>query len=448
MIRLRFRHIIALGGEFFWVGAGQASAVLGSLVGLRVLTNELVPAEFGSLALALTVSSLLGLTILVGPGAATLRFFDAARDRGELGGLLTGAWRSIRRRAAIVALVTALLAVPIWVLAGAAQLSLALAAVVQASFSSFATVLDGAQNGARRRRTVALHAGLSQWLRWMFALALFPMFGRSAAVTLWGYALASVAVLGSQALFFRYQMRALAVGHRSEPALAASWEARVNTYSRPIALWGLPFWLHNASERWALERFASTQTVGLYAVLAQLGFGIMTLASALVAQLISPLLFSRAGDGLSAERVRDVYRINVRIVVVCLGLTLVAAGIASVTHRFFFAWLVAPEFRSASPFWTLSILSGGMFACGQLMALTVSSGASTAPLLAPKIGGAAFGLVTTVVGAARAGLVGVIWASLASSLLYFVWTWAVARAEHGRVDRNALNMDYSEELAT
>lgn len=432
MNSLRIRRAAALSGEFVWVGAGQASAVIGSLVGLRVLTGALTPAEFGSLALALTVSSLLGLTILTGPGAATLRFFESARDKGEVGQLLQGAWRSMAGRSLIVTGLLALAALPIWWIGGAALLNLAVAATFQAVCTAFGTIPDGAQNAMRHRKIVAVHAGLGQWLRWILALGLFPLLGYTAASALWGYALAALAVLGSQSLFFRRQLGALATVPAGDDG-GTAWRRRVDTYSLPIALWGLPFWLHTASERWALERFSGTEAVGLYAVLAQLGFGIMTLVSSLVVQLVSPFLFRKAGDG-SAARVREVHRINMRLVGAFLALSVVVAAFAAMADELIFGLLVAPEFRAASPLWWVSVLSGGVFAAGQLKALTISSGPSTAPLLGPKIGSAAVGLVVTIIGAARAGLAGVIWASLISSIVYFCWTFLVAHLRHRRGD--------------
>jgi O-antigen/teichoic acid export membrane protein len=448
-MRIRLAKLLGLrrlGGEFAWVLAGQAGAVLGSLVGLRIITDALGPAEFGRLALALTISSLLGLTVFAGPGAATLRFFSAAREKGELAALIHGAHQLVRQRTVLVALAGAVAALPIWAYAGPAWLNLSIAALVQAVFASFAAILDGAQNAARQRKIVAFHTGLSNWLRPASALGLFALAGQSAAVTLWGYALATGLVCCSQFLFFRRDFQNAFDGlPTAESTLSHSWASQISAYALPYSLWGLPYWLHTASERWALEQFADTRAVGLYAVVGQLGYGLVTMLSALVLQLVSPIIYHRAGDGLTPLRLRDAHRTTSLVVAGFLGLMTITALAAGIFHPFVFSLLVSREFQSVSYLWPLSVLSGGAFACGQLLAVSLSSGVSTAPLLAPKVGSAIIGLALTVIGARQAGVPGVVWASLASSLLYFGWMAILARSDYRRNAGAVLAASYGHE---
>jgi O-antigen/teichoic acid export membrane protein len=424
-----------LGRELAWVGVGQAAAVAGTVVGLRVLTGALGPREFGRLALALTVSSLLGLTVFAGPGAATLRFFGAARESGELILLIRAAQRSIWRRAAWVVAVT-VVAVAVLLVRGQPALSLVVtAAVLQALFTSFSTVLDGAQNAARQRSIVALHAALSQWLRWIVALALFPLLGRTGGVALWGYTIGTGLVFLSQYWFFRGLMRNdLTSGNSTDSALVESWGTRVDTYGRPYSFWGLPSWLHNSSERWALERFSSVQSVGLYAVLSQLGFGMTTLLSNAVMQLLSPLVFHRAGDGSSVRRMQDIHRMNVTMVLSFLGLTTLMTLVTAALHRVIFTAFVSSSFHSVSWLLPFGVLSGGLYACGQLAGFSVMSGTSNARLVAPKIGTAVIGVVSTIIGASRAGVTGVVAANLLASTCYCAWVCLIAWQERQRTD--------------
>ena len=51
-------HLRQLGGEIFWVGTGQVAVVVGSLVGIRLLTESLSPTAYGELALAMTIMTM------------------------------------------------------------------------------------------------------------------------------------------------------------------------------------------------------------------------------------------------------------------------------------------------------------------------------------------------------------------------------------------------------
>jgi O-antigen/teichoic acid export membrane protein len=188
--------------------------------------------------------------------------------------------------------------------------------------------------------------------------------------------------------------------------------------------------------------------VGLYAVVAQLGFGMMTLFSNLVVQLVSPLLFHRAGDGSSPDRMQAVHRMNERLLLACFLLTALATVAGAMFHETLFGWFVAPDFHQVSYLLPVSILSGGLFACGQVALLSVSSGVTNVPLLAPKIGSAAIGVVLTLAAAARWGVVGVVGANLLSSAVYCLWVIVTALGAHRRTRGAVVNLGQARELGT
>jgi hypothetical protein len=55
---LSLPRVLRLAKEGSWIVIGQISSVLGSLVLVRVLTERLDPAQYGQLALGLTVANL------------------------------------------------------------------------------------------------------------------------------------------------------------------------------------------------------------------------------------------------------------------------------------------------------------------------------------------------------------------------------------------------------
>ena len=93
-IRLR-----RLGKEMAWVCLGQSVAVLGGIVGVRWLTELLLPATFGQLALGMTVAALVQQVVLAPPAQAALRFFWSSTETQNLGVFLSAlkkmVWRCI-----------------------------------------------------------------------------------------------------------------------------------------------------------------------------------------------------------------------------------------------------------------------------------------------------------------------------------------------------------------
>ena len=77
-------RLLRLGRESFWIALGQTAAVIGSVVGIRVLTQVLPPTVYGELALGMTLATL-ALYIVFNPlSNACLRFYAPAHEALEL----------------------------------------------------------------------------------------------------------------------------------------------------------------------------------------------------------------------------------------------------------------------------------------------------------------------------------------------------------------------------
>ena len=73
-----------LAKESSWTVVGQLAAVVGALVLIRVLTEHLDPAQYGQLALGLTVAGLVNQTVFGGISAGTGRLYSIAAEKHDL----------------------------------------------------------------------------------------------------------------------------------------------------------------------------------------------------------------------------------------------------------------------------------------------------------------------------------------------------------------------------
>jgi O-antigen/teichoic acid export membrane protein len=315
-----------------------------------------------------------------------------------------------------------LLGLGLWALGQVEWLGLALSSLVFALFAGYNAILNAMQNAARQRVIVAWHQGLLQWLRFLAAVALVALLGASSSVAMSGYVLASIAVLGSQFFFFRRKVLAL-LPVQQEPVLeeVAEWVAKMRGYALPFLTWGFFTWAQISSARWALQAFAATSDVGLYSVLYQLGYYPISLLSTLTARLISPILFSRAGDGADPVRLNQARRWSSILVLAAFILAILAAVLASLLHAPIFELLAAPAYRSVSPLLPWMVLSSGLFASGQMATLSLLSDINSQGLVAPKIATALSGIVLNLVGAYWLGVRGIVFAQVAFSVAYSLW---------------------------
>lgn len=423
--KLLSERFLRIGREFLWISAGQAAAVLGALVGVRILTELLTPEAYGQLALGMTAATLVN-QIALGPlSSSAMRFYTPAREAGALRSFLAAVGRLVGKATLAIALVAMLLGVGLVFMGQSHWLLLCVLAVCFALLSGYNSVLSGIQNAARHRTIVALHQGMQSWGRALSAWVLVVWLGATSASAMLGYVLAMLGVLVSQAVFFR---RIAPFGGGPLPfeqAAVHKWQRQVFTYAWPFAAWGVFAWAQLVSDRWALQFFGSTYDVGLYAVLYQIGYYPISLAATLVVQLVAPVLFQRAGDASSTERMARVYNLNWRLTWAALGLTLLAFLTALAIYDFVFRVFVASAYASVAYLLPWMILSGGLFATGQTAALTLLSSLESRMLMWPKVVTAVVGVGLHIAGAAFFGVVGVVAAGLVFAATYLIWILAL-----------------------
>ena len=410
-----------LSKEGLWIILGQAAAVIGSLAGVRLLTELLTPAEYGELALGLTVSALVNQTILGPLANGVTRFYAPALEQGDVGGYLSAVRRLVVMATGFIFLIV-LLALAGLLSCGYTQwIGIATAALAFAALSGYNAILNGIQNAARQRAIVALHQGIESWLRFLVAAGLLLWLGASSAVAMSGYAIAVILVLGSQYLFFRRT-----VHNNSVASDSGHWQRQMWTYSWPISVFGMFTWVQLASDRWALELFTTTREVGTYAALFQLGYYPMSVASTMAMQFLAPIFYQRAGDASDNRRNADVRKLSWNLTGISLSATAAAFLLALLFHRQIFRVLVASEYASVSHLLPWMLLAGGIFAAGQTIALNLMSQMRTQAMMAAKIVTALAGVVLNFAGAYWLGTVGIVIAGVLFSVLYLAWMAALS----------------------
>ncbi len=419
-----------LGKEFIWIAVGQAMAVLGSLVGVRLLTELLNPVAYGELALGMTVATLVNQTILGPLGNGATRFYAPAVEKGDLGNYLSSVRHLVLSSTGIVIVMTLLTVAGLLISGRTEWIAIAVAAFIFAILSGYNSIISGIQNAARQRSIVALHQGMESWARFLVAAGLLVWLGTSSTVAMVGYGLGIVMVLGSQYLFF------LKVVPHQIPLVdtGKNWQEQIWKYSWPFASWGVFSWAQQVSDRWALELFTTTQEVGMYAVLFQLGYYPMSLATGMAMQFLAPIFYQRAGDARDNIRNADVNSLSWRLTGLAIIVTCAAFLGTALLHEQIFRMFVAKEYGSISYLLPWVMLSGGIFAAGQTIALNLMSQMKTQTMSMAKIVTAVLGVVLNFAGAYWYGITGIVVAGALFSVSYFIWM--IMLSKHGGTTNN------------
>ncbi len=410
--------------EAAWIALGQIAGLVGSLVLVRVLTERLDAAQYGLLALGLSLVGLVNQTVMGAIVAGVGRFYAIAAEQSDLGRYFLSC-RNIFIAASALVLVVALALTAMLAASGLSSWNgFAIAATTLAIVTGYTNSVSGIQNAARQRPTVALHSGLEAWLRILAVLTLILWLGATETVVVSGYIVAAILIAGSQTAF----LARLLAGQNVEIKHAAKtdWTSEISRFAYPFSLWGVFTWAQQVSDRWALESFASTAEVGKYAVVYQLGYAPIGMLTGLLMALFGPILYEKSGAGKDASRDLAVHKMSWAITKMALLLTIVAFGLSLSFHDDVFGLLVAEPFRSVSYLLPWVVLAGGVFAAGQMLSLKLMAELRSRQLIRIKITTAVIGVTINFVGAWIYGVDGVVAGLVVFSAVYLAWSIRLA----------------------
>lgn len=411
--------------EAAWVFAGQALALVGTLVGVRVLTDFLPPDAYGTLGLAMTISALFTEVVIGGLVHGFTRFYSVAAKAKRIDTYLTSV-RRLTLLAVLIALVVVVAATPIVItLTDVFDLYTCVAIGIFASLFGTSAALNAVLNGARNRKIVATSSILDTWFRVVLALLAMSWFGATATVVLYAYCLGLVVVVARQVFHVRLLLHSADASGSPIEANNREWTREILVFALPISLWGIFTWAQQVADRWALEAFRSTTEVGFYGVLLQLGFFPMTVVMGVLGTFLAPIIFEKTDDQTrSIMREHDLaWR---KLLYVMLGLSAIAAFVAYIGTDWLFSLLVGESYRHVGPFLPLMVLAGGFYGTAGLLSMRLMSHMRTGQLARIMISSSMIGIVLIAFMTQYHGLFGTVLGKLLFGAIYLVMMYFAA----------------------
>lgn len=312
-----------LASDGTWVAGGQVASALGSLLGIRLLTEIMSPEVFGNVSLLLGIAAL-AMGFATAPLMhAILRFYPASEDAGHLPQLRRIALRTL----VFSCLATGLLLVGGWAIwqasfGGWFWMGILLVAIL--FVDSFRSLGITFLSAARRQQSMSFWTALESWLRPGFAAILILYFGESAPAVLVGY------LTASSLLLFNY--RGIFTTHREQQQEVSATFPRHSTLAVEMLRYALPLiplaivgWISGQADRYILGGILDLWAVGIYTAIYGLVSRPFLLAGATVELTIRPLYY-RAVMGGDRQQAADMERrwLQALIVICTLGvLTLI-----------------------------------------------------------------------------------------------------------------------------
>ncbi|MBK7937532.1 MAG: oligosaccharide flippase family protein [Lewinellaceae bacterium] len=402
--------------EAVYTVCGRIVSIFLVIATTKFLTTFLSEASYGQLALY-NITSTLPSMFFFGPlGQGILRFYPIARENGEISAFHQQYNRLFRYGAIVLLIVGAVSSVVCWRL-GWKEWSLAclLIAALNAS-TSFNTFRYGLQNAARKRTlAMGLETG-ERVFQQVLAILLLWLVSGDPLIVMAGYLIASLVFMALNHTYYR----------RSFPETEKSSGEKIRThyttdilqYSWPFILFGVFTWIQSASERWTLEWMQSTETVGQYAVLNQIGFQSLSMLLGSISYFLFPILFQRAGNLKESHQFKQANQLNN----IYLWFNVLLAAVL-----FLVFWAFGPEviallsddkYVKVSGLLPLMVIAGGLFNFGQNYSNRFLLSMQTRLLLFPKITAAVAGCVLNIFAIRYYGLEGLVFALICTQCIY------------------------------
>lgn len=410
--------------DTIWLFIGHSASFLGALLMVRLLTSYLEPAQYGHLALSLTLLTLVG-QLVSGPlAAAVARYYSIASEREGLEIYAGSVRRLIFYFALVVLIVSAIAAVISFFIFGLYWTKAVLGVFTYALFTGANSVFIGILNAARRRRAVAIFQILEWSLKLGAVLVVIAVFEASQVNIIFAFCCATSAMLAAHFLVsMKLAGAQVSAGHSSK------LRNEILAYSWPFSIWGVFTWAQLSSDRWALELFEGAEVLGLFAVLYQIGYAPLSQLVRLTIASASPLIYDLAGDASDAGRASSAHNMGLRLAIAGASLTAGFFFIATMLHREVFEIVVGPGYEKSSIYLPWVVSAGGLFGIGQILSLNLMARMLTRQLLLIKVVASCFGVLANVIGAYTFGLLGIIIALNFFSFIYVALFFLVPSGE-------------------
>ena len=364
----------SLAKESFWVGFGLTAGVLGMLGGTRLLTTLLSADEYGKLALAMSLGTMV---VQVGgePVAQTaLRFYSHWQKIGKSLSLL----RSIAASLVWILALIAVMATMVIILGNWIEGVPGIGFILLVAFLALLLVLNrialALEDALRKRRMRAILQGSFEIGRFSMAAALILLTScKNAETVLLGFVSVAVVVVIAHVCFLNWGI----TGRRSR-----SYEKEKGTVNRdgkilkrfllPLIASHTCIWIVMMAERWALNYHGSLADVGGYTAVHQLAFVPMVIVTNFGLLVTTPIIYQFVGAGKNTEMTYQALRFNRHLAFGIIGITLIGFGILTCLHSVVGRILLGSEFRNYSWMFPWLLLAGGFFAAAHQLLIKLT----------------------------------------------------------------------------
>ena len=255
------------GKEISWVLIGQVISFIGKIIGIKLITNYLNADLYGKFSLGLSIASFISQST-GGFAQATLRYFNDYREKGEVSKQIFVLIKILSIISSIMIAFTVVIVLILNVLNYDKWNIIVVISLLIGILGVGNEIIGRVYDSIRKRFLSSVNIVFRSWIPYLVTIFLINFIKVSDVVALGGYLLGTLLVFISQSVVFVKTFR-----NEVENGFIYSrdiFERYIN-YALPFLYWGIPSWFQSYGDRWIINGLLDTRSVGLYAILVQIG---------------------------------------------------------------------------------------------------------------------------------------------------------------------------------
>lgn len=408
----------------FVILIGQAFSAIGGLIGLRILTEYLAPAQYGELAIGLSVVLVIN-QVLTGPlSAGITRFYSISLEKGEITEFFSVVIDLTRLTFMIIVLMTVLVVAIMWGIDAKEWISIVIIASLFSIVSGLNAFINSIWLAKNNQIALSVNQGLEPWFRIGGGILCIVLIGANGQIAFSGFVIGCVALLFCQIYSLnnhRILLQNFYLDWRNLKRRSTSKLPReILNYSYPFALWGIVTAVHVASDRWILNYYYGNEMVGYFAVLYQIGYAPMLLLAGIFSQLFTPIFFKLASDQ-NASQENNINHFSQTFIYAALIFVVLTTLISWLLSENIFRLLTADYYKAVHGYLPLFVFAGGIFGIGQIAVLKLQSQLRTLALLKIKLTVAILGMTLNILLIPIYDVAGAAVSLIIFSIAYLIW---------------------------
>lgn len=406
---------IALNSEFLWISAGQLMNVVGILLFLKIAASSVNPEEYGEFTIAFTVATIVNQIYTGGVIAAIFRYYSIAQSANKLKNFTVSLVKISKNTIKKTAIWILPISIGMHYWGETKLIPLVLAMFLYALIQFIIGLMTSIYNAARERKIPSK----TQIIEPIARIVIFTLIAKYSEVSSLSI---GVTYVLSSTIAACYQLCKIKkyLSFQKIDSKENNLEKEINNFSRPFIIWGIFSSIHQISDRYALSYYAGDSSVGEYGFMYQLGYGPVVLATNVIVNYISPMIYKNMGHSLKENEDKIVKKQAQKASGLIIAITGAATIFTYVFTKEILLLLGSAEYISNSHLLPILILSAGVFSASQVLAVNILGSLEPKKIRDVKIYTGVLGVAMNIIGAKCFGIDGVVYSGLLYSIMHFL----------------------------